>query len=777
MKHSWMARHLSIGLYLVIIFVALSLGMHTHAFASDSPSTIEIKPTIYQFESRDHYKITDANPEVSSFTGIGKLSISGLFNEIDTSHNAIAAYGVESGQVSFSYSFDKKYLDSGNEWYLIEDSSKSFDGRKLDAKIKKGIAVLQSSENGFEWQDKGKPIVDYYNNSDPGERGLYTTSGMDLARGTYYRFITAYALETETKTVGPVTLHEQKYYAEVYEFYLCTNNSLITIHDLSVSDTDLSQLDIDGFSLDLLMQGETMVDGSSTTAGFRIDKMGSGSSVSVNGKNANDGAEFTESGKYTIITTTPLGNTTTQTIYVFSGGNDGGYSTYFNDYIVSGKRVFVDGDYPAFGSGCSISIKATPEDVPALTGEIINKDTQEKIVLGGQTHDAQTYSLEQGAYEAVLYSGQITSGTVMKYTFRFTVESEEAQPRVNYETLMSRQNLEDLASKHYEVVYQTTRGGYIYMCFSDYDEAFAYAYEIERRFVEKKADGLYYKSLENENSKIRYPADTAADKIALTQAVNHYARQNVEISYFNPDEEFSYQTLENDKDLLEELESISIADSLKLFTDEEEKQSMTARVPYLNGYQMIHVADYDVKSVQAYCQEDGKKYTLAFDKPVDEQLGVSSVYTITETSQYGDTRSYDACFMARNETVSHWKAIRNGKSTDISVSPDSHDDITADSVSIAEISNRFDDEAIIAITSDAYNFELCCKVTELKDLVLYKQGNYTVSFVDRAGNDYQLLIHISGEASLEDATSGGGLSYTAFYNQIHLQPKDPGEES
>ena len=48
---------------------------------------------------------------------------------------------------------------------------------------------------------------------------------------------------------------------------------------------------------------------------------------------------------------------------------------------------------------------------------------------------------------------------------------------------------------------------------------------------------IYYKDIENANRKIKY-----YDPLELTKAREFYASQNVEINYFNPTDQFTYQT-------------------------------------------------------------------------------------------------------------------------------------------------------------------------------------------------------------------------------------------
>ena len=573
-------------------------------------------------------------------------------------------------------------------------------------------------------------------------------------------------------------VYEDKRHVEIYEFYLVVNSGTISVHNLAVDESSLPE--IEGFTQETIKRGETLLDGSTTTKGFSIDKLGASYLVSVSkdggaASYVDDGATFTENGKYTITTITKLGKQLTKTVYVYNGGADSGYATYFGDSIVDGNRTFRYGDYPTHTKGSSVQINAVANNVPILTGKIINTTTGEEFALASN-RNGQKFDLAVGSYCADFYSGETASGTVYHYKAYFNIIDENSAPYVNYDNLNKTQRLSDLTTKHYEVAYQTTAGGYIFVCFSldSYDEAFNYAYEIEKRFIEQTNDGLYYKSQDNPNVKVKY-----YDYVAMTGVLNYYARQNVEYNYFNPIDAFTYQTCENN--LLEQLESLSIKESIKVFPSQAEKDKLINRQPFINDFTFIKVADYDVVSVNAYCHKNGKNYAIEFGKDVSQQLTVSSKYTITETNIYGDTRSYDAYYATTNETTSSWKVNYNGVSLTIDVSANSTTNnkmtVNADTISLVYIENLLDPMSIVTIKApDVYSFEIKCLVNELANIGLYKKGTYQLTFVDRVGNSYQLIINITGNSRYHEVIKGGTISYTETHNEIYLNSRTEDEE-
>ena len=748
-------------------------------------TSITVTAKTYEFDVTNDYNFSSAS-EVSTMSygrkQMGTLTISGNITDTSTFKNK-AAYGVgDESVISFSYSYDGAYQTSTKEdWNLRSDSGTKVDEFDLSGSIDKGVLLVQTSSDGTTWVNAVNPITNFYASNPSGKADFYTTDGADVAQGKYYRVILAYQTGRKIGESGILwwikDVYEDKRHVEVYEFYLVVNSGTISLHNLAVDESSLPE--IEGFTQETIKRGETLLDGSTTTKGFSIDKLGASYLVSVSkdggtASYVNDGATFTENGKYTITTITKFGKELTKTIYVFNGGADSGYATYFGDSIVDGNRTFRYGDYPTYTKGSSVQINAVANNVPILTGKITNTTTGEEFALASN-RNGQKFDLAAGSYCADFYSGETASGTVYHYKAYFNIIDEDSAPYVNYDNLNKTQRLSDLTTKHYEVAYQTTAGGYIFVCFSldSYDEAFNYAYEIEKRFIEQTNDGLYYKSQDNPNVKVKY-----YDYVAMTGVLNYYARQNIEYNYFNPIDTFTYQTYENN--LLEQLESLSIKESIKVFPSQAEKDKLINRQPFINDFTFIKVADYDVVSVNAYCHKNGKNYAIEFGKDVSQQLTVSSKYTITETNVYGDTKVYDVYYANENQTSSVWNVSYNGVDSTLNVSSSvlvNKIEITADTISIASIENNFDVNSIVTIKApEVYSFEIKCLISELENVGLYKKGKYELTFVDRVGNSYQLIINITGKSRYSDVVTMSTRSYTSFYNAVYMNDRTESEE-
>lgn len=759
---------------LVILIVLISMN-------TVSASQRSIPSKLYELESSEGYSYSDTNL-TSSFSygrsGMGSLTISGDINQ-DSTFYSVAAYGT-TGNICFSYSYDGAYQDGISEnWNIVSESGSSFGGYDLGASIGTGVLIIQKSSDGYTYVNAVNPITNFFSSNPSGASDFYTTDGNDILQGTFYRVIVAYKMQITTSKgfLGIGKKQETKECIEVYDYYLCMNTGTISVHDLSVTASDFENEEYD---LQVLLKGETLTNNATTTKGFSIDKLGTSYLVSVS-KNGGtpvyvqDGQQFTENGKYTITTITKLGKKTTLCIYVFNGGNDRGYSTYFGTTFVSGKRIFRDSQFPVYSKVVTVSIISTESTIPNLRGTIKNIETGNVIEVQ-DSNDAKKFTLKEGTYLCDFYNGIDASGSIYHYTFNFTVSDESSGPYVNYKNLMSTQRFEDLQTKHYEVAYQTAGGGYIFVCFAldDYDGALKYAYEIEKRFIEKVEDGLYYKSVENPNLKVKY----IGSGIELTEALNYYAALNVEVNYFNSTDTFTKNTYGNE--MLETLESLSLRESIKVFASQKDRNKLINRQPFINNFTFVQAADFDCVTVEAFCKKNGKTYTLNFGEDVSSQLSVSSVYTITETNKYGEKNTYDVYFVNENTTYLDWKITKDGFTKEKRITNNDmvggtiH--ITADSIEVVDIVNELDSDALIAIKApDVYSFEIKCLLSEFEDLVLYKKGNYEIKVIDRLGNYFTIVLTLTGKTRFSELPPKT-LCYTEAYNLVYLNDKLDTEE-
>ncbi len=712
-------------------------------------STISVPRTSY--ETDGNYKIEQPK-RVSKMSygsaGICEVNITGQFSTSET-NGASESVNLARGEITVDLNYSGKMLTGADtSWKIVSSGSTNVDGIKLPSKMEQGVLIIQSSSDGKNYSNIIDPIVNVLSDHPKG----FTLPCKVTGKG-YYRIIVAYQTQKKTgKTLGIIDNYDNKNNVEVFTFRVSKD---------SIEGIDIEE---DGYSLAILEKGETLANNATTTKGFIVDKLGTTYEVKVNGEIVSDGKRITENGCYDIQITTSLGKNKSTKVYVFRDDEGDGASTYFADVPVSGYRVFRDGDLPTYDSRTELHLLEVPDSAPPLTG-IITNVTSGEVVFEGLNRSAKTIALQEGTYHADLYSGYTESGSVYHYELNFNIISEESKPYVNYHSLMTADRLSDLSSRYYQVNYQTTRGGYISVCFADYQHAFSYAYEIEKRFVE---DGRY-KSIDNPNVKVKY-ATSGEGLIELTQAINQYAERNVEIAFFDPTDTFTYRTLD-DPEQLSNLEALSLPESVKVIPSDEEKALMYLRQPFINGFTFIQAADYDVVAVDAFCSSNNTTYPLVLGKPVDEQLTVSSEYYITETNKYGDTNTYQVFYAADNQTKATWKTMSSGGTSMTETSKENASEITAQVAEIVNASNNVDSCAIVTIEPvGAYSYSLTCMVNDLQGLILTRKGDYTFTFTDRIGNTFTQVVHITG-GEIPSSIKQEVVTYSELYNKVYLQDK------
>lgn len=757
---------------IVSIFPLITLNK-VKAAGGVSMSEKNLNVTCYQSANNYGYDSSKMS-KVDNFSHgngpITKAKIEGFITSSTINKNR-DVIGVSSSKHHLLVEYDGIMLDETNGSKLYADSSKSIYGVEYSGSIGKGALLLQRKNEIFDYVDIAAPVMNYFEDCSKNQFNYIFSS--DTYTQEYYRL--SFAYETRTKINGS---YNYFYNLEVYEFIVLYDDVDIIIRDLSVKPNDLN---IDGLNANFIANNNTLINNSITTSGFTIDKNGKDVDVDIykNGKlvykDAFDGTTYSSEGCYYVDVTNYLGTYKRTVFYVLSDEKRG-YDKYFESPFISGERILDDGMYPVFAKDSKFILKGVDSNTPSLTGYIKNIDTDDTINIV-TTNDKQEFVLKPGRYNAVFDMNKNNSGSYFKYDFNFIISNQEISvPSHNYNVLMNRCNLEDLDFKHYEVAYQMTLGGYIYVCFSmdSYDKALEYATNIEARFIEYADDGyFYYKAKDNPNKKDKYLSEAAAYVVAM-----QYAKSNVEISYFNPLDSVTYTTI--DDATVSKLEELNFIKSVRVFPSLEEKNKIINRMPYINNFIFVQVADFDVNEVKAYCKKTGSTIDIAFDVPIYNQLITSSVYTITETNMYGHKIEYDVYFEKENMTITNWDFCIDGETNNISIR---HDDmlegkyeITCDSAILRSLTNDLDDNTIIVIAAPGvYTCEISFLINEISQFELYKKGTYNITVVDRLKNSFRIIINITGKTRY-NRLEENSLTLTDLYNAIFINKIDDSDE-
>ena len=206
-------------------------GEIEETFTGEIEGNLPVSGKVYSFDDENKYEYSSAESSQEAVFGSNTYGFFSISGEIASNgdKDGIPAYGINGGDVSLFYTYGDALLTADEEtWHLVSDSCKSVDGIKLKSAIKKGALILQTSQDGNLWVDDAV-LTNAFKETPVQRDSFYTTRGIQLVNGCYYRVIVAY--ETSVKTgqsqVWFIKKNENDYrrYAEVYEFYLYEINS------------------------------------------------------------------------------------------------------------------------------------------------------------------------------------------------------------------------------------------------------------------------------------------------------------------------------------------------------------------------------------------------------------------------------------------------------------------------------------------------------------------------------------------------------------------------
>lgn len=206
------------GLIAILFIMGCLQLLTSQSYAKES--SITVKGNIYEFTSNAHYEFSSAT--ASGGNTFGSFAVSGNLKNTGNK-NGIPTYSVNSETLNFYYSYNQSKLNVGDtEWHLIDDKTKKVDTISLNKNILSGTIIVQSSKDGSNWITD-VTMTDVFTTDTNLSDSLYTTKGIQLENGCYYRVIVAYKLKIKTgeKKTGPFTsdITKEKKVAEVYEFY------------------------------------------------------------------------------------------------------------------------------------------------------------------------------------------------------------------------------------------------------------------------------------------------------------------------------------------------------------------------------------------------------------------------------------------------------------------------------------------------------------------------------------------------------------------------------
>lgn len=204
---------------LAVAICIVTVSPHISAYAETT--TIPVPGTINDTGEKGNYEISD-DSITDEFNSFGTFSITGDLVQTDNI-GGVDVYNASTGNVEFNYKYTLSDNVDETEWHLADDGGKNVAGSKLSAKIGKGAILIQTSKDGTKWIDE-KSITNVFEGTTTSYSSIYSTKGIQLVNGCYYRVIVAYKYERlvgENKVLFIKTDDkESKKIAEVYQFYI-----------------------------------------------------------------------------------------------------------------------------------------------------------------------------------------------------------------------------------------------------------------------------------------------------------------------------------------------------------------------------------------------------------------------------------------------------------------------------------------------------------------------------------------------------------------------------
>lgn len=773
-----------------------------------------ISAKVYENEKNKEYTV-NSQTDFRADNGVPSLSTLKLAQRagkvITTSTvGGYPAYGIKGDKVSLYMNLENSRKLAENGWVIESDTYGRKEKETVDktyiGEIASGALIVQTSRDGKAWVDadkgryeNGLSTTDFYNcYKDNGDVLIYSFDGKQVIKGLYVRVLYAYKMtQSSTKTT--------KRYIEEYKFYICSDElDAVTFHNLSVDSNMLKEFNGVDNDVDISVYklAETLLSGSYTTRGFTIDTSLNPTvtcKINYNGKPLafEDGKKYTYIGKYEISIKSAVGSERKVVIYVDTSDNEGIYKKYFGDGFITGKRIFDENcEYPVFEGGKTYyNISEINVNTMAISGQIVNNTTNDIIDVHTSLSKKTGALTTPGDYTATFYINKSNGSTAENgdvrtiiFNFRIIEEGTAPGPVVNKRSLeeYAHSSATDSYPKYYGVTYQSASKGNITIAFKDKADTLTFARRYEEGLVEDLEDGTFrYKGPYSigDSQKEKYD-----DKWELPDAINYFAELAVQELYFDMSDYSTYTSL-NEKDISEHenLRELSLDESIVIFADDDNKFALTdtGMLPIINDKPFRYSAftynnrknamksgtsDFEFVSDKYGCDsysvviidENGKEYEIEYKKSVGKQLAEkmcpTGIITIRESTKYGDTAEYQAVYIAENENTTNIKlsyfennteksAVINQKSGSFNTQ--------VESFSIAEISDKVDEYAIVAVT-DPNKKEYVYVADEKVNKIWNDAGEYNIAAINRLGYKYEVKITVKESDKAAINFSGDG---------------------
>ena len=767
--------------------------------------SMPMEVNVFECEKKDGFENGEQMTESTSF-GIGSYTSVKIVQDTEfvtgkSKHNGFDSYGISgsTAKILLELNYDLNLIDNG--WKVTDSSWGQKENQTVcrvkTGKIGTGALIIQKSSTGKDgdWVtiDKGEYAsglytTDYGKNFAPQtEKVIYTLSGEDIKNGTYVRIIYAYQVKKMMKSV---------YCKEQYEFYVCNSElEAVTFHNLSLEGQEEEIYgDMNKNEISVYKHAETLPSGSGTVTGFELNtelnpnvqcivkRNGKQIEIPKNGK-------FLLNGRYDILLENGFGDKKEIILYVDRSSTEEALKNYFGDGFIDGKRIFSEGEYPVYeGDLTSYYLAKVSEEYLPISGVIKNINTGEEIVLESSREERTGKLSSPGTYVATLKTGmggqETTSGDYRVFTFQFSIIAQGTAPGpvVNRRNLLNynKTNISDVYPIYYGITYQSASKGYITLAFKNKEDAVEYAYSYERGMVETQADGSYrYNGSLNVKQKERYNSEWD-----LSDAMYFFAEQAVQKAYFDMSIPFTYTTLSEDVlKNTDNFRTLELNQSVIIFADGQKELMQTdddlpciseKKYSYIEPgkegknvtgwYDFEFIKDkngYDSYKVQI-TDSKGKIYDIVYNKGVGGQLRrancPSGIITITESNIYGDSVSYKAFYICKEDNFTEVSLLyydQNQENRLILNADNAGLCIEVDAFSIEQVVDQFDSYSLITVSKDGDEIAFFSADQILKNTWV-EEGKYTIHVKNRLGYGFSFDVMVRESNYFAITFSGDG---------------------
>lgn len=732
---------------------------------------------------------------IHSYTTI-KLAQSTGYTTKKSTYGNYDAFGINGNSVSIflQLKYSPDLLNSG--WRLVNNSWGKKGKEKVlgisTGEVGLGALIIQTSRTGNEddWVNvdngryaSGLFTTDFGTYYSENENVLvYTPDGEEVLNGMYIRILYAYQVYNK---------EEKKYIdcLEKYEFYLCNNDlNAVTFHNLSLND-DIEEFfgEADTNQINVYKKAESLLNETGTVTGFTIDLNGNNTVkytvkrdekevvVNADGKYTKE-VKYASDGKYDIELTSAVGDTRKVTIYVDTTENRGALNTYFGEGFITGKRIYDEREYPVFEGGLTnYQICEVGENYLPISGTIKNLNSGSVIEIEASRDKREGILTEPGEYIAQFKTGfnktEELVGDCRVFTFRFRVIGKEDVPGpiVNKKLLYEhvRYGLVNAYPVYYGITFQSAGRGYITLVFKDKQAALNYARGYADGMVEQQEDGTYrYNGYWDVRQKEKFVSGWD-----LADAKDYFAEQAINKGYFDFSDPFTYLTLKEETiESVENLRTLELERSVYVFAEGEEEMLANIEAlpiltpktflylnPGINGTVENVTHDYEfVRDKNGYDSNEvqitdvaGDVHRIEYNQGIGKQLKATDcptgVVTITESTVYGDTNSYEAVYIQEDHNTASidLKCYDNDGERIITLGAiDNGIKLELDAFQIESIRDELDPYSLVIVSLDGKEKEFCC-ADQLTNTVFIEAGNYHVKVVNRLGYSFSFEISVA----------------------------------